>query len=68
MLRGEVTVTGEDRRTSPRSCGCTPTGTTTPRREQLAKETVLKIDRAGSRLIGERDVPGGRQPARHGCC
>ncbi len=65
ILRSEVTVIGEDRQDINAELRVHSSGYDDGEAQQLARETVLKIDRAGSRLIATVDYPqGGSQRAR----
>ena len=65
VLRSEVTVIGEDRQDINAELKVHSNGFDDAEAHQLAKETVLKIDRAGGRLIATVDYPeAGSQRAR----
>ncbi len=65
VLRSEVTLIGEDRQDINAELRVHSNGYDDAEAQQLAKETVLKIDRAGGRLVATVDYPeAGSQRAR----
>ena len=65
VLRADVTVTGEDRADIAAELKVHSNGFDDAEAQQLAKQTVLKIDQAGSRLIATVTFPDpGSQRAR----
>jgi hypothetical protein len=65
VLRSEVTVTGEDRTDMVAELWIHSNGHDDAEARQFAKESTLKVERAGARMVISVDFPeGGRQRSR----